>query len=403
MPLKYQYWQGLGRRCPITRLATTTVSGNEITDSVRLAALSGDGLPVDGSGIGMWPTSTNRTTNGNATTNTTGIVDNSSTTTRATTGTVKFGTTCFNVVSSNALANEGPYQAISGGAASTQYSCNAWVWLVSGAATVRAVIYDSVSGKQGGTPVVLTTTPQKITVTATTGAASTNQRSYIETTVQQAGTWRIGGWETSALSIPDPYIATDGGTAVRNAGRIQFTVGTLLAASQGWIAIRPKIMAPSTTGGRLRVFNWLTGNNYNIGYYEPSDDTWKMARDNNSGVADIHSSAAQTWSLGDTKTVILAWTSGFLRSSIDGGAFTQTASTKTGTPPASSDLLGSGATTEQMYGQTYWICMGTGTLTDANASWLHGHGNNVPRPENFPTGMGLSAIMGGDPARLKTI
>ena len=156
-----------------------TLSGNEITDAVRSAGTEGDGLTVPDRTTGIWEATTNRNVNGNATTNTTGVTDDGATTTRVTSGTVKFGGTAFESVTDNAGANEGAYEVISGGAAATQYTGSVWVWAASGSPTVRIAIYDDVSGKQASSPVTLTATPQRIEVTATTGGGSSTFRTYV--------------------------------------------------------------------------------------------------------------------------------------------------------------------------------------------------------------------------------
>ena len=60
-----------------------TLSGNEIEDVVREAALEGDGRAVEAS-YGLWEATTNLVTNGGFETNTTGWNEQGSTTTRVT-------------------------------------------------------------------------------------------------------------------------------------------------------------------------------------------------------------------------------------------------------------------------------------------------------------------------------
>lgn len=377
----------LSRR-PVSARALT-VSGNEMADTFgidRRTNTQGDGIAFGTQGgVGVWPSATNLNLNGNATTNTTGITDNSSTTTRVTTGTVKFGVTAFQVVSGNAAANEGPSQAIDGGLASTQYTVSAWAWLVSGAATVRATVYDSISGKQGGTAVVLTATPQRVTVTATTGALGINEASYIETTVQQAGTWRIGGWQVETGNIATPYIQTDGGTAARTAGRIRLPVSDLLTATQGWVAYR-KILGTGATG-TYYDFNYRDAdNNERLSILQAATfPRWQVVRfTGGAGATAESASAAQA--AGDINTVIGAWEATRTRISVDGVAFVNAVNSSipalTTTTVDICSFNGGGSGT----GTYLWFAFGSGTLTDADATFLHniGLGGGVPDLYDLP-------------------
>src|SRR5574343_895943 len=54
------------------RTAAMTLSGNEITDTVRAARVKGDGVLAPDNSVGIWPAATNLCTNGGFETNTTG-------------------------------------------------------------------------------------------------------------------------------------------------------------------------------------------------------------------------------------------------------------------------------------------------------------------------------------------
>ena len=370
-------------RQPPTGLRQLTLA-NVLTDATRLANVEGDGLPF-GSGYGVWPAATNLCINGNATTNTTGITDNSSTTSRVTSGVVKFGTTAFEVVSSNLAANEGPSQSVSGGAGSTQYTVSAWAWLISGAATVRATLSDSVAGKQGGTAVALTTTPQKITVTATTGALGASVASFIETTVQQAGTWRCGGWQVETGNVATPYVQTDGGTATRSAGRVQVPVSGLFSATQAWVAVRlvPGWASASPPGtSEAGVFEWGDGtfNNRLVLTWVEATSEWVVARATG-GTYGNSAVSADTFAASTAITLIGAFEATQTRISVDGAAFSNAANTTI--PDLSAVALADiGAETADLSrkqaGHNPWAVIGKGSLTDADAARINSWGNTVP-------------------------
>ncbi len=305
-----------------------TLSGDLVNDAYRRGG-QGDGEPTGShAGTGIWPAYTNLCTNGNATTDTTGITDNSSTTTRVTTGTVKFGSTAFEVVSGNAAANEGPSQLIDGGLASTQYTVSAWAWLVSGAATVRAVVYDTIGGKQGGTPVVLTAIPQRITVTATTGALGLNEASYIETTVQAEGTWRIGGWQVETGTIASPYRETDGGTSttIVGAARLPVPRGFNVRAGAVIMSMRPE-WASTVLLTDAGLFSWgeLAGSRWLVLFYEVAGDRYAGRRSDTAG--SNASTAIQSFSALDSQIVGLKWAPDTIGVAANGGAWSSAANT----------------------------------------------------------------------------
>lgn len=359
-----------------------TLSGNEITDALRAVNTQGDGLSNDSS-MGIWPAATNLNDNGNATTNTTGVTDHSSTTTRVTSGVVKFGTTAFSVISGNAAANEGPSQLVNGALAATQYTVSAWAWLVSGAATVQVALDDTVGGHQAGSAVVLTATPQRITVTATTGIAGINIASYVETSVQQVGTWRIGGWQVETGARATPYIQTDGGDATRAAARVQLPVKGLFTSTQGWIAIRIRYGWGSVPANAT-VFSWADSANERIELVYITNQWVGLKR--TGGVGGNAAAAVNTPAVGDLDTLVLAWTGGTLGLSRAGLAFVSVANTSI--PTTTATLMDLGQSTQAagrfQSSDDFWFATGSGTLTNSDAAMINAFGSADPPPKSFP-------------------
>ena len=362
-----------------------TVSGNETADTFgvsRFTNTQGDGITFPGKSVGIWRAATNLTDNGNATTNTTGITDNSSTTTRVTSGTVKFGSTAFSVVSSNLAANEGPSQLINGGVGSTQYTVSAWAWLTSGAATVRATLFDSVGGKQGGTAVALTTTPQRVTVTATTGALGINEASYIETTVQAVGTWRIGGWQVETGAEATPYVETDGAGATRAIGRVRHTFGADIDETQFWLAARITPRWAGADGVWHSLFEWADdGNNGFLLHKNAADNLWRFGRF--AGGAGAYATAAAGHAASESVTVVAFCNATTVKISIDGAAFTSVANTSIPTLAALTVDVGRepvNSVATALGGQLLWLALGRDALSAADAAWFHriGTGGGVP-------------------------
>lgn len=359
--------------------ATLTVSGNEITDATRAVNTQGDGRSADSS-FGVWEATTNLIANGGAETNTTGATDHSSTTTR-TTAQFKFGTASYQVVTSNAQANEGPSWAFTG-AAATAYACSAWV---RGSGTARIALFDSVSGKQASSPVTLSSTWQRISVVATTGAASSGFAAYIETDVQQNTTFDVDGVQAEAKGYPTPYVQTDGGTAARSAARVRMTP-TPLNTHQHWIAIRMRMGAASTALAGCAPYYWGDGGAnsfFTIFKNGLGSNTWNASM---KGGVQTGPSIVQAMAAGDSVTFVAQFIYGVsVGFSINGSAISTTAGA--GSPvltalPTLAELgmLNNGS---QVDGEIFWVAAGIGTLTSADAALIHGFGNADPAMAHF--------------------
>lgn len=392
-----QAWQGW----QFVKAPTDT---NTTTDYTRALGTAGDGQAI-GTSYGVWMAATNRCVNGGADTNTTGATAVSSTVTRITTDAKFFtvGTTpgnCYNIVCNNAAANEGVSFAISGGAASTKYTVSFWAKLVSGAATVCASLNDNVSGNQNGTGTVLTSSWQKIQTTATTGVGSVSWNGRAVTTVQQAGTYKVDGFQIEAAPIATPYIVTDGGTASRTASLLTLTVGsTAMTPTQGWIAMRVRPRWSTTSepyGGAAtpRLWTWRTDNNNGIfGRYNESGNTVSMLRVNGGSAQ----TASQAWApaSGTSATIIADWDATNVGVSINGAA-----RTTAGTPqiPTISNTfldVGSLNASENFCGEILWMAWGSGPMTDGNASTIDAIGDTPPTPAAFPSTCVVNSIFSG--------
>ncbi len=379
------------------RSALLTVSGNEITDAVRQANLQGDGLTYPDGTCGVWQAATNLAVNGNATTNTTGVTNLSATTTRVTTGTHKFGASHFETVTANASGVEGAFEAISGGAASTQYTISVWAWAASGSPTVRLSIYDDVSLNRYSSTATLTSTPQRISVTATTGVASTVWRTYIITNVQQAATFQWGGIQTETGAIASPYVETDGGTATRAAGRVQVPVAGIANSTQMWFAARTRMgWASTTTLGGPGILSWGdTTNDIRFVYDSSAADKFLLRRKFGAGATNV-SATSVAFSAGGILTTIADWTATTLAASTNGLAFVSGADTNVPSLTTPIDLgtdpvIGAG---RELDGDFFWWAMGLGTLSDFDAAVI-GALPNIVRPEMFPASAGLTAYGNG--------
>lgn len=358
-----------------------TVSGNEITDTSRAAALAGDGRGADSS-YGIWEAVTNLITNGGAETDTTGWVEQGSTTTRSL-AQQKFGDASLQVVTDDAGANEGPYHAFAG-AASTKYTVSAWVGGTSG--TVRIALYDNVSGKQASAAVTLSATPQRITLTATTGAGAVTFRVYVETDDQQDITFFFDGAQCEAQPIATPYVQTDGGTAARSAARVRMPIAGVLDETQSWAAfrVRPGYDYDDEPHADPILFNWEDDSDNRItGSFDTGADAFQIERFNG-GASDI-ATTATTFSKDDIVTVIFAWTATTVVVSLNGAAFASTGGSDIPALAATlADIGSADGAGQHVDGDVLWAAFGSGTLTDTDAATIHAFANEDPQLDTIP-------------------
>lgn len=340
-----------------------TLSGNEITDEVRALSTSGDGLSSFDGSTGIWPATTNLCSNGGAETNTTGITEHGSTTTRITSQ-QKFGTACFNVVTANAAANEGPYETFT--ATVAVYEISAWVRGAAGG-TVRVAVRDnSGANLQAGATATLTTTWQKITLTTTNLTAAT-WRAYVETNVQQALTFQFDGLQPELGSVSTPYVETNGGTATRAVSRAQMATAslspTLGAVSQAW---RLNFASTDTTVRTLFSL-YKDANNYVRVYWDGA--THFVCETMDASVSLKATSAVQSFAVGALRALTGKWSTSGPSISVSGGAFTNTAGRGTPfTTPASFDVGSHNAA--QVVGADLWWTVAWSTTIDPTDSSL---------------------------------
>lgn len=376
-------------------MSDVTKSGNEITDASRILAVEGDGIDAaakrDGS-CGIWEASTNLVTNGGFETDTTGWVESGATITRDV-AEAQFGSASGEFVTANAAANEGGYHVFTG-AAATQYTVSAWVW---GTGTVHIALYDDVSGKQASSAVTLSATPQRVTKTATTGGGSATFRVYVETNTQQDITFNVDGVQVEVQPIATPYIETDGGTAGRNAGRVQMPA-SLIDETQGWIAIRVRM---AYTNNGLPVTNpwfWIWGDGINdrLGGFLSADSIHFRRANGGAGVSSALSHGG--FSLGDRMTFIFWWSATHQGMSVNGGSLSSSANANV--PTLSATTFDVGCATSVYADAEFdcdflWVACGTGTLTDAIAAAIYALDDGV-YPCDFPAIAVVTACWNAD-------
>lgn len=357
---------------------TVTATGNEITDAVRTTGTSGDGRTPPDSSYGIWEaTAPLALSNPGFETNTTGWTTVGSTLTRSTIKPM-FGTAAGLDVTNNAAANEGAYFAFTGVAA-TQYSVSV---SVRGYGTCRVVLYDDVTGKQASSPVTLSDAPQRIFVTATTGAGSTVWRAYVETDVQQAATIFIDGLQIEAKAYPTPF-----GNGSRSAGDVTVTAATAgLSATQGWLILATRAgMKSSTYATNPVVFWWSDAGVTNfiaIDTQATSTGAWRATYTGGAGnTATATISPFVPTNPGDLLVLVAQWKAGAggnISISANGQNFATTAHAFTATGMPATAHLGSLAGSHFYNGDFFYCAIGSGQLVNADMATINGWGQNDP-------------------------
>ncbi len=367
-----------------------TLNGSEITDISRGLKLAGDGLLNDLS-TGVWPATTNLIANGGAETNTTGITEAGSTTTRITTQS-KFGSACFNVVTANAAANEGPYQTFT--ATIAVYAVSVWVRGAAGG-TVRLTLRDnSGANPQASSAVTLTTAWQQITLVSSNLTAAT-WRLYVETDTQQALTFQYDGLQAELAVLATPFVATDGATAARVAARPQIPAAGL-SSVQGWVAMRVRFGWGFVPNSFTNYFSWVTDTPNRIFGSGNGVNTAVLFR--RGGSSDLTATITAPVR-GDFATLIFDWTAAALNFSINGAAPTTAANANAPTITAAQVDIGNHASQSagrEFGGDYLWFAHGAGLMDAQSRALIHAIGNADPAPNRFPPHLLLNALWDGN-------
>lgn len=363
-------------------MPSLTVSGNEITDAVRTAALSGDGLASPDSSFGILPSVTNLVPNGGFETNTTGWGTDGFANTLSLSVLSKFGTKALLVMDNGAtgvITSSDPINITAGQA----YTLSLRVRAPAGASnlsfkvTLRFGAFGSFN-----TTITLTNAHQLVTLTATAPVGSTT----VQIKPQLVGATGVAdglivdGVQLETGSIAHPYVETNGSSATRAASRVRLDTG-LFDETQFAIAFRVAYGFASTTlpGSNPYLFDWRDDASNLLGLYlDVSTRKWTASRlAAASGGSAV--SAAQTFAAQDETTVILACTATQVKVSVGGGAFVAAANTSIPTLAAAlADLGSQAASTGWLDGRGKWATIFIGTLTDADAATLHALGSTDP-------------------------
>jgi hypothetical protein len=392
--------QSFGAGTPVT------TTGNEITDATRTAATaltttaSGnmvDQYPNDSS-FGIFRAATNVFVLGQA--GSIGSIWSSSGAgaTPSTDATVPppYSTQSIKYVCDGTVANQGCLAlSITGGSGlpattGTFGAGSIWFKGVAGQSyfTQMRWINTDASTTDGTQSIFTATGAWQLLTPASVAVAATKTGNQLVIMVRVNGTRTDTFWVAHAMlevgqSVVAPYVATSGGaTATHAAGRVQATATNIINSSQGWFAVRIRYSASRTNMGFSNLIYWGDASNYINLHYE-SGGFWYMETSANSV-----NTAPVSFAANDFATVIGKWSNNgrSVGISINGVAFT-TASTIAGTTNVTQTTFNLGTNytgANPLNGDILWFACGSGTLTDADATTIHGFGNTDPSFSSFP-------------------
>ena len=398
-------YDGVALLGPAGTPLSLTLSGNEITDAVRAAGVSGDGLSPEGS-MGIWEASTNYTLNGGCESGISNVGGNGSASIERTTALAKFGVACLKVTTGGVAGAEGAnFSGASGAAAEGQtWTVSAWVRHAEAGPVDLAIRVswrttgDALISESQSAPVSVASGEwTKLSLTSVAPATTDRVRVKPVTSGTQAIVFYVDGVQSEQQPLATPYVETDGGTASRSASRVQVPVANVLDETQGWVAMRVRYpWGTSNEPGQNAdyLFAWRDDvNNRIIVFYNESDNKVKALRVA-AGTGATHAPAQTAPSAGYADTIIFKWAATTTGLSLAGSAFNSAADANVPTLSATTFDIGSqlGLAGSVADIDFFWFACGTGTLSDADAAAIHANGNSDPSPGLFPSAADLTMI-----------
>jgi len=375
-----------------TAVQGVALSGREITDVTRTRSVDGDGRSAPDSSVGVWDSTTNTLTNGGFETNTTGWSAYQGATLSRDATAAKFGTASLKVITPGTHSNnEGAQSPLGTGFSSGQIvTGSAWVNATASAALqIELDEYNSGGTFLRSTIVNLTGSGawQHATVTATLGTntAKVGIVIYTRNATTLATTFWVDGAQVEQKATATPYVETDGGTASRSTPAAQ-APPTVLSGSQGWFAARIRLGWASATlpnGVSTVPFNWKDSGNVSLVAYYSSGHVWNMEAD--VGATADTATVSDTFNSGDTRTLIVTWTSSQVAVSINGGTFhTHSRTSASPSTPAQFTIGSKVSGANAIDADILWTATGSGTLSNTDAATIDSYGNTDPALASIP-------------------
>lgn len=200
-------------------------------------------------------------------------------------------------------------------------------------------------------------------------------------------------------SYVSPYIPTDGGSSTRPAALISIP-STLFTSQQGWFATRTRPGFDSANSGTAGVsnrtfFRWHNDDLNRVnGHFDTSSKTWRLARGVNGVITGINWSPV-SFVRNTPTTIVWQWTPTQIGISVDGAPMIWVPCS---TNPVLTNPLAyiggiAGEPGWEANSDFIWTACGKGVLTDADVLAMSVIGNSIPNAGLFKSNAMLSAIM----------
>jgi RHS repeat-associated protein len=343
------------------------VTGNEMTDVTRVAAVGDDGRAAADSSFGIWDATTNLVTNGGFETNTNGWSTVGGTISRITTYR-KFGNAAMQITVPGVVVEEGAQGASIAVSSNTTYTVSGW--MRGSGASVGLAVNEYAAGSlvqtKRSSTLTVSAAWQRLTYTFTTSSTTTTVTLLPVTFgTAQAATFYIDGVQLEQKPTATPYVDTNGAAETRGeawAGAPSF----LLSPVQGWVALRVRLGWAKTSLPNVNpgLFGWIGTGTYNrIGLYFNSAGNLQFERDQGTFAAGAWTTP--NWNAGDIMTVVATWDATQLRVSINGSTFSSVSNTNTAPAGLSSTFwIGTWLSGRASNSDIVWFAAGTGTLSN---------------------------------------
>lgn len=376
-------------------VGTVTLSGNEITDVVRSASVTGDGRSPEGS-MGIWRAATNLENSAGADvsfeTTTTGYTTGGTNTIASDAAQAKFAAkSCKATYQDSATLLD-----IALTLTAAAHSAQRWIWIPTaydgGGISVQFANYAGATGTLAvAANMALRDQWQRVraqNVGIVAGDLVGNVQVVNTGAAPTAGRFiYVDGCQTEGGSGGTGVVATPFTISPRAAARVQ-APSSLIDRTQCWVALRVR-MGVSNTAPLSNAFPFVWNDNADANNDQLSifiDGDGKINFRSFDATAQDFITLSPAYAVGDKKTLIYAVTAAQLKASIDGAAFSTVSRLhvpRAGIQAATFNI-GTAWNNWQSDFDVLWFACGTGTLTDADAATLHGFGDTMPAGSQLP-------------------
>jgi hypothetical protein len=325
----------------------------------------------------VWQEATNLITNGGFETNLAGWSSKAAGFERDST-TAKFGRSSAKIT--NTTDNFGATRIAAPVANATKYTFSIWVNRTETAADVEIVIRNPAdSAYYGRADVPKVAGWQRVAVSYTSAADEVPLFGIQKKGDAAPSIYHVDAVQLEANQIPTPYIETNGAPAARKQATLQLPSSGVLNETLGWFATRMRMGWASTLAPLGQNYHWFMDwsdepidDSIHLTYFHPQQ-VWHMDR-KVAKANDQWLDVADTFAVGDHKTLVFAWTATRLKLSVDGRVFATAPNTYL--PDISAPLFDLGYLSSSLAANFWadssfeWVACGIGELSDTDAANL---------------------------------